>query len=75
MSSPIRFIATFQRMLLVVAVLAFPMSVLVAAFDPPGEKADEENSARDARLEMMMRMAERYEIYARTDPPKKLGYA
>jgi hypothetical protein len=72
MTSFIRVAASIPRASLVVAVLAFPMLVLVAAPDPPGEKTDEVNSARDARLEMMVRMAERYEIYAQTDPPKKL---
>jgi hypothetical protein len=72
MTSLIHLAATFQRTLLAAAVLAFPMSVLVAAPDLPIEKTDEGNSARDARLEMMMRMAERYEIFAQTDPPKKL---
>jgi hypothetical protein len=72
MSSPIRFVATFQRTLLAVAMLAFPLSVLVAAPDPPGEKSEDGASARDARLEMMMHMAERYDIYPKTDPQKKL---
>ncbi len=72
MTSPIRFVATFERALLAVAVLNFLMSDLVAAPDTPDEKSDEVNSARDARLEMMMRMAERYEIYVQADPPKKL---
>src|SRR5438045_3062831 len=72
MSSPIRRAATIGCALLAVAILACPSAVLVAAPDPPGEKSDEATSARDARLEMMMRMAERYEIYAQSDPPKKL---
>ncbi len=72
MTSSIRLAATICRASFVAALLAFPPAVLVAAPDPPGEKSDEATSARDARLEMMMRMAERYDIYAQTDPPRKL---
>src|SRR5216110_1509178 len=72
MTSSIRLAATSCRASFMAALLAFPSAVLVAAPDPPGEKSDEAISARDARLEMMMRMAERYEIYAQSDHPKKL---
>jgi hypothetical protein len=44
----------------------------LAAADPPDVKSDAATSVRDARLEMMMRMAERYEIFIQTDRPKKL---
>jgi hypothetical protein len=72
LTSPARLAATICRTFLAGAILACPTAVLVAAPDTPAEKTDEAASARTARLEMMMHMAERYEIYVQTESQKKL---